>query len=175
MLDEPHKSKLNEKKLSPSKSMIERHVAKSNDEAQDKVTKDTSSVQKKPSEPELACIVKKFKEIVTTPLEHLLLQTLSSKSIDKKEGHRSNPKHKIKLKKQKTTAKMILAMTSGFSEGDLAPVELALQGLDPYDKPLSLSALDQCMKLKVVGERKRKKKLSFAKIARKRKKSSNVD
>jgi hypothetical protein len=47
----------------------------------------------------LACIVKKFKEIVTTPLEPLLLQTLSSKSIDKKEGHRGNPKHKIKLKK----------------------------------------------------------------------------
>jgi hypothetical protein len=77
------------------------------------------------------------------------------------------------------TAKMtqkILAMPPGFSGGDLAPDELALQGLDPYDKPLSLSALDQCMKLKVVGERKRKKKkLSFAKIARKRKKSSNVD
>jgi hypothetical protein len=180
MLDEPHKSKLNERKLSPSKSMIEQLVSKSNDEAQDKVTKDTSSVQKKPSEPELACILKNFKEVVTTPLEPLLLQTPSSKSIDKKEGHCRNPKHKIKLKKQKMTTKMtqkILAMTSGFSEVNLPLDELALQGLDPFDKPLSSSALDQCMKLKVVGERKRKKKkkLSFAEIGRKRKKSSIVD
>jgi hypothetical protein len=159
--------------------MIDQPVAKSTDEAQDKVTKDTLSIQKKPSKPELVCILKKSKEVVTTPLEPLLLQTPSSKSIDKKEGHHRNSKHKIKLKKQKMTAKMtqnILAMASDFWEGDLAPDEITLQGLDPYDKPLSSSALDECKKLKVVGERKRKKKkLTFTKIARKRKKSSKVD
>jgi hypothetical protein len=177
MLDEPHKSKLNEKKLSPSKSMIEQPVAKSNDEALDKVTKDASSVQKKPSKPELACILKKFNEVVTTPLEPLLLQTPSPKSIDKKEGHRRNPKHKIKLKKQKMTTKMtqrILAMTPGFSEGNLALDELALQGLDPYDKPLSSSALAQCVTLKWLVREKGRRSCHSLKLL-KRKKSSKVE
>jgi hypothetical protein len=76
------------------------------------------------------------------------------------------------------TAKMtqeILAMALDISEGDLALDQMPLQHLNPYDKPLSSSTLEECKKLAVVAERKRKKKLSFAKITRKRKKNSKVE
>jgi hypothetical protein len=96
-----------------------------------------------------------------------------------KEGQRHNPKHKIKSKKQKMTTKMaqeILAMALGTSQGDLASDEMTLQQLNPNDMPLSSSALQEYKKLMVVLERKRKKrKLPFTKIVRKRKKSSKFD
>jgi hypothetical protein len=77
------------------------------------------------------------------------------------------------------TAKMtqeILAIALGISEGDLSPGQMTLQHLNPYGKPLSSSILEECKKLVVVTERERKKKkLSFSKITRKRKKNSKVE
>jgi hypothetical protein len=85
MLDEINMSKLNEKKLSTSKSELDQLVAKT-PEAQEIVLKNTSSVQKKSLDPKLSNMLKKFKEAITTPLEPLLLQTPGFISIDKKEG-----------------------------------------------------------------------------------------
>jgi hypothetical protein len=146
-------------------------------EAQETMSEDTSSGQKKSSEPELASMLKKFKEVVTTPLEPLILQSPNSRSIDKKVGQRRNPKHKLKLKKQKMTSKMtqeIVAMVLSILEGDLAPEEMTLQHLNPYDKPTSSSALEECKKLTTVVERRRKK-LSVVKFARKRVKSNRMN
>jgi hypothetical protein len=57
MLDELHMSKLNEKKLSPSKSEVDQLVAKT-PEAQEIVLKDTSSVLNKSLDPELSNMLK---------------------------------------------------------------------------------------------------------------------
>jgi hypothetical protein len=59
MLDEWYMSKLNEKKLSPSKSKVDQLVTKTH-EAQEIVTKDKSRVQKKSRESELDNIVGVF-------------------------------------------------------------------------------------------------------------------
>jgi hypothetical protein len=68
-VDELNMSKLNEKKLSPSKSELDQLVAKT-PEAQEIVPKDTSNVQKKSSNPKLSNMLKNSRKL---SLHHLSL------------------------------------------------------------------------------------------------------
>ena len=108
-------------------------------------------------------MLNKFKEVVTIPPEPCLLQISNSKSIvekERKEDQRRKIDQKIKLKKNKMTAKIaqeILAMKQGTQDNEMSVDKLTLQQLDAHNKPLSSSTLEKIRELTAPIERERKK------------------